>query len=64
MVTTKEYLRDCCVIQPQWLPELAPNLYKKSDNQRVSRRKRREKIQPLSNKFEEADSWRLSKRRG
>lgn len=28
VMTTKEYLRDCCTIEPQWLTQLAPHLFK------------------------------------
>jgi pre-mRNA-splicing factor ATP-dependent RNA helicase DHX16 len=29
--TTKEYMRDCIEIKPEWLIELAPHFYKRSD---------------------------------
>ncbi|XP_055388788.1 LOW QUALITY PROTEIN: ATP-dependent RNA helicase dhx8-like, partial [Condylostylus longicornis] len=63
VMTTKEYLRDCCVIDPQWLIQLAPHLFKKADESKLSKRKQREKIEPLFNRFEEPNSWRLSRRR-
>ncbi|KAL7069181.1 putative DHX8/prp22-type ATP-dependent RNA helicase [Cryptosporidium serpentis] len=61
--TTKEYIRDCCTIQPNWLVELAPNLFQFADEAKISKRKMREKVQPLYNKYEDPNSWRLSKRR-
>jgi len=64
VLTTKEYIRDCCTIEPNWLVELAPNLFKRSDDSRMSRRKQRERIEPLYNRYEEPNAWRLSKRRG
>eukprot|EP00397_Hematodinium_sp_SG-2012_P007258 GEMP01007300.1.p1 GENE.GEMP01007300.1~~GEMP01007300.1.p1 ORF type:complete len:1145 (+),score=295.75 GEMP01007300.1:68-3502(+) len=64
VLTTREYLRECCTLDPQWLPELAPNLYQKADDNKISRRKNREKIEPLYNRFIEPNSWRLSRRRG
>eukprot|EP01067_Filipodium_phascolosomae_P006228 Filipodium_phascolosomae@DN4498_c0_g1_i1.p1 len=63
VMTTKEYIREVCTIEPHWLPELAPNLFRKADDNRLSKRKLREKIAPLYNRYEEPNSWRLSKRR-
>lgn len=60
--TTREYLRDLCVIEPQWLPELAPKLFAKVDASNMSRVKQGEKVRPLYNKFEDESVWRLSKR--
>jgi len=62
VLTTKEYCRECCTLDPHWLPELAPNLFIKADNTRLSTRKQAEKIEPLYNRFEGKDLWRLSKR--
>lgn len=62
--TTKEYLREVTTIEPHWLPELAPNLFQKADNNKISKRKMQETIAPLYNKFEDANSWRLSRRQG
>eukprot|EP00919_Chromeraceae_sp_WS-2016_P052091 GHVR01123434.1.p1 GENE.GHVR01123434.1~~GHVR01123434.1.p1 ORF type:complete len:1336 (+),score=366.00 GHVR01123434.1:50-4057(+) len=62
VLTTKEYLRECCTIEPYWLVELAPSLFKKADDTKMSYRKRKERIEPLYNRYEEPNSWRLSKR--
>jgi ATP-dependent RNA helicase DHX8/PRP22 len=64
VLTSKEYLRECCTLEPQWLPELAPNLFLRADPTKLSKRKQRERIEPLYNRFEEPNSWRLSRRRG
>mmetsp|Transcript_15866 Transcript_15866/g.35547 ORF Transcript_15866/g.35547 Transcript_15866/m.35547 type:complete len:1098 (-) Transcript_15866:65-3358(-) len=64
VLTTKEYLRECATIEPHWLPELAPNLFVRADPTKLSKRKQRERIEPLYNRFEEPNSWRLSRRRG
>merc|ERR1719159_1667398 len=64
VLTSKEYLRENCTIEPQWLPELAPNLFTRADPTKLSKRKQRERIEPLYNRFEEPNSWRLSRRRG
>jgi ATP-dependent RNA helicase DHX8/PRP22 len=60
--TTREYLRDLCVIEPHWLPELAPKLFAKVDASNMNRAKQGEKVRPLYNKFEDESVWRLSKR--
>jgi ATP-dependent RNA helicase DHX8/PRP22 len=62
--TTREYLRDVCIIDPEWLAELAPKLYAKADPNKLSRSKQVEKVRPLYNKFEDEAVWRLSKRFG
>eukprot|EP00917_Polyrhabdina_sp_WS-2016_P013787 GHVP01030160.1.p1 GENE.GHVP01030160.1~~GHVP01030160.1.p1 ORF type:complete len:1142 (-),score=242.96 GHVP01030160.1:1960-5385(-) len=62
--TSREYLRDCSTIEPHWLTEVAPGLYKKVDTSKISRRKQQEKLEPLFNRHEEPNAWRLSRRRG
>ncbi|EDO05376.1 RNA Helicase associated domain (HA2) family protein [Babesia bovis T2Bo] len=62
VMTTKEYMRDLTIVKAQWLLELAPSMFKRSEG--VSKSKMGQKIEPLHNKFEEKDGWRLSKRRG
>ena len=64
VLTTKEYMRSVCAIDPKWLIELAPKFFKKGDARHLSRRKRQEKIEPLFDRFNEPDMWRLSKRIG
>eukprot|EP00928_Gymnodinium_smaydae_P046680 TRINITY_DN31105_c0_g1_i1.p1 TRINITY_DN31105_c0_g1~~TRINITY_DN31105_c0_g1_i1.p1 ORF type:complete len:1151 (+),score=293.85 TRINITY_DN31105_c0_g1_i1:106-3558(+) len=64
VLTSKEYLRECATVEPHWLPELAPNLFSRADPTKLSKRKQRERIEPLYNRFEEPNSWRLSRRRG
>ncbi|SBT32947.1 pre-mRNA-splicing factor ATP-dependent RNA helicase PRP22, putative (PRP22) [Plasmodium ovale wallikeri] len=64
VLTNKEYIRDCTIIQPQWLIQLAPNLFIPADEKEISKIKLREKIEPLHNYYEEPNAWRLSRRRG
>jgi len=64
VLTTKEYMRNVLAIEPQWLTELAPKFYKKSDPKHLSKAKRSVKIEPLYDRFNPPDAWRLSKRRG
>jgi ATP-dependent RNA helicase DHX8/PRP22 len=64
VLTTKEYMRNILVIDAKWLYELAPSFYKQADPNRITKTKRKEKIEPLHDRFNPKDSWRLSKRKG
>jgi ATP-dependent RNA helicase DHX8/PRP22 len=64
VLTTREYMRSVMVVDPHWLVELAPRFYKASDPTRLSKAKRRQKIEPLFDRFNPPDSWRLTKRLG
>ena len=41
-------MRECCTLEPHWLPELAPNQFQRADQTKISKRKMRETIEPLS----------------
>mgnify|MGYP002853074101 FL=1 len=64
VLTSKEYMRECCVIEPKWLAELAPRFFKLCDPRHISKRKRMERLEPLFDRFNDPQAWRLSKRRG
>ncbi|GMI34637.1 hypothetical protein TrCOL_g13015 [Triparma columacea] len=64
VLTTKEYMRNVMVIDPKWLVELAPAFYKKGDPNAMTKAKRMEKIEPLYDRFNPPDAWRLSRRKG
>lgn len=64
VLTTKEYMRSILVIDAKWLTELAPNFYKTADPNKITKQKRKEKIEPLHDRFNPKDSWRLSRRKG
>ena len=53
-----------CAIEPKWLAELAPRFYKKADTTKLSKRKKAEKIEPLFDRYNDPNAWRLSRRRG
>eukprot|EP00605_Chrysophyceae_sp_TOSAG23-4_P000245 GSChrysophyteH1.ASY1.ANO1.282.1 assembled CDS len=63
VLTTKEYMRNILSVEAKWLVEMAPKFFKKSDPTQLSKTKRKEKIEPLHDRFHEKDEWRLSKRR-
>ena len=64
VLTTKEYMREVISIEPKWLLELAPRFFQPSNPKMLSKRKRQEKIEPLYDRFNDPNAWRLSKRRG
>lgn len=64
VLTTKEYMREMTQIEPKWLVELAPKFFKQCDPNKLSKRKKQERLEPLYDRFNEPNSWRLSKRRG
>ena len=65
VLTSKEYMRECTAVDPRWFVELAPRFFKAADPGKMSRRKRRERIEPLFDRFaNNQNDWRLSKRRG
>lgn len=61
VLTTREYCHNVTAIEPKWLVEVAPQFFKVADANKISKRKRQEKIEPLYNKYEKPDEWRLSK---
>ncbi|KAJ3112717.1 DEAH-box ATP-dependent RNA helicase prp22 [Phlyctochytrium bullatum] len=61
VMTTKEYMREVISIEPKWLVEAAPNFFKVADANKISKRKRQEKLEPLYNKFEKPNEWRISR---
>jgi ATP-dependent RNA helicase DHX8/PRP22 len=64
ILTTKEYMRNVLAIEPKWLIELAPKFYQQGDPTKMTKAKRMQKIEPLYDRFNPPNSWRLSKRRG
>ena len=61
VLTTKEYMREVTAIDPKWLVEFAPKFFKFSDPTKLSRAKKQQKIEPLYNKYEDPNSWRISR---
>ena len=64
VLTSKEYMRECTVIEPKWSAELAPRFSKVGDPTKMTKRKRSERLEPLYDRFNEPNAWRLSKRKG
>ncbi|MCJ1374623.1 DEAH-box ATP-dependent RNA helicase prp22 [Loxospora ochrophaea] len=63
VMTTKEYMHCTTGIEPKWLVEAAPTFFKVAATDRLSKRKKAERIQPLYNRFAGEDDWRLSAQR-
>ena len=63
VLTTKEYMHCTTSIDPKWLVDAAPTFFKVAPSDRLSKRKRAERIQPLHNRFGGEDDWRLSSQR-
>lgn len=63
VMTTKEYMHITTVIEPKWLVEAAPTFFKVAPTDKLSKRRQAERIQPLYNKFQGEDDWRLSAQR-
>ncbi|KAL3471001.1 P-loop containing nucleoside triphosphate hydrolase protein [Aspergillus californicus] len=63
VLTTKEYMQCTTGIEPKWLVEAAPTFFKVAPTDRLSKRKKAERIQPLHNRFAGEDDWRLSAQR-
>ena len=61
VLTTKEYMREVTAIDPKWLVEFAPKFFKFSDPTKLSKHKKQQKIEPLYNKYEDANAWRISR---
>ena len=64
VMTSKEYMREVLAIEPKWLLEVAPNYFKQVDDKDISKRKKQERLEPLANRYEDPNAWRLSKRKG
>jgi ATP-dependent RNA helicase DHX8/PRP22 len=63
VLTTKEYMHVVTSIEAKWLVEAAPTFFKVAPTDRLSKRKKAERIQPLHNRFAGQDDWRLSAQR-
>ncbi|KAI1815171.1 P-loop containing nucleoside triphosphate hydrolase protein [Poronia punctata] len=63
VLTVKEYMHCTTSIEPKWLVEAAPTFFKVAPTDKLSKRKKAERIQPLYNKFAAEDDWRLSAQR-
>jgi len=61
VLTTKEYMREVITIDPKWLVEFAASFFKFADPTKLSKHKKQLRLEPLYNKYEEPNAWRISK---
>jgi len=61
VMTTKEYMREVCAVDPKWLVEFAPAFFRFADPTKLSRFKKGQKVEPLFNKYEDSNAWRISR---
>ncbi|MCL4120142.1 UNVERIFIED_CONTAM: hypothetical protein GTU68_023811 [Idotea baltica] len=59
--TTKEYMREVTTIDPKWLVEFAASFFKMGDPTKLSKYKKNQRLEPLYNKYEEPNAWRISR---
>lgn len=50
ILTTREYAHTVTAVEPKWLVDVAPQFFKIADANKISKRKKQEKIEPLYNK--------------
>lgn len=63
VLTNREYMHYTTKIDPSWLIQFASKVFRKVNDGELSINKKRERIQPLYNKFDKNQSWRLSRSR-
>lgn len=61
VLTTKEYMREVTTIDSKWLVEFAPTFFRFSDPAKLSKHKKQLRLEPLYNKYEEPNAWRISR---
>ncbi|KAG7261899.1 hypothetical protein CRUP_014536 [Coryphaenoides rupestris] len=55
------YMREVTTIDPRWLVEFSPAFFKVSDPTRLSKQKKQQRLEPLYNRYEEPNAWRISR---
>jgi ATP-dependent RNA helicase DHX8/PRP22 len=61
VLTTKEYMREVTTIDPKWLVEFASAFFRFADPTKLSKHKKQLRLEPLYNKYEEPNAWRISR---
>ncbi|GIY28286.1 ATP-dependent RNA helicase DHX8 [Caerostris darwini] len=59
--TIKEYMHEVTTIEPKWMVEFAPAFYKLADHTKLSKHKKQLHLEPLYDKYEKPDEWRISR---
>lgn len=63
VLTNKEYMHCTTKIDPAWLVQYASKVFRKANEGELSIHKKRERIQPLYDRFDQNERWRLSRGR-
>ncbi|XP_022645793.1 ATP-dependent RNA helicase DHX8-like isoform X1 [Varroa jacobsoni] len=63
VLTAKEYMREVTTIDPKWLVEFASSFFRFADPTKLSKHKKNLRLEPLYNKYEEPNAWRISRTR-
>lgn len=63
VLTNKEYMHCTTKIDPAWLVQYASKVFRKTNKGELSIDKKREKIQPLYDRFDPNERWRISRGR-
>lgn len=63
VLTNREYMHCTTKIDASWLIQYASKVFRKANLGELSIHKKRERIQPLYNRFDQNESWRLSRGR-
>lgn len=63
VLTNKEYMHCTTKIDPSWLVQYASKVFRKANEGELSIHKKRERIQPLFDRFDQNQNWRLSRGR-
>jgi len=61
VMTTKEYMREVTAVDAKWLVEFAPAFFKFGDPTKLSKHKKQQRLEPLYNRYEEPNAWRISR---
>ena len=61
VMTTKEYMREVTAVDAKWLVEYAPAFFKFGDPTKLSKQKKQQRLEPLYNRYEEPNAWRISR---
>lgn len=62
ILTTREYCHNVTAIEPKWLVDVAPQFFQVADANKISKRKKQEKIEPLFNKVRVSHWSQLDRR--
>ncbi|KAI6012348.1 hypothetical protein EDC04DRAFT_2904944 [Pisolithus marmoratus] len=60
LLTIREYCHNVTTVELKWQVEVASQFFKVANANKISKRKKQEKIEPLYNKYKKPEEWQLS----